>query len=127
MNPMVSWRSAANWLSVEQRCPCPRSDRPLGGPVEPADDVQQRGLAAAAGPHQTDEFAWHDGEVRGDESLDDLVAELVELPNVGDLDDRRTAVLAGRSVTVGVVDGGHVSLPLSGIGWVAAMRHSRWG
>ena len=38
-------------------------DRPVGRPVEPADDVQQRRLAAARGADQTDELAVVDVEV----------------------------------------------------------------
>src|SRR4051794_24646977 len=62
-------------------------DRALGRPVEPADHVEQRRLAAARRAHQADELARQHGEVGGDEGLDHLVAQLVQLPGAGDLDD----------------------------------------
>src|SRR3546814_13928334 len=82
------------------------------------------GLAAAAGPHQADEFARHDPEFNGDEGLDHLIAELVQLPDVGDVDDgsrcRRCGDLDGS-----LIDGGHGSPPLPSdrIGGVESQFH----
>ena len=72
--------SATSWppSSLSMRWPS-TSISPRGGRVEPADQVEQRGLARAGRAHQRDEVALVDVEVDAVQHLDLLRAALVGL------------------------------------------------
>src|SRR3546814_18095209 len=82
------------------------------------------GLAAAAGPHQADEFARHDPEFNGDEGLDHLIAEFVQLPDIGDVDDRSRCRRYG-DLDGSLLDGGRSEERRVGKECVSTFR-SRW-
>ena len=54
----------------------------LGGRVEAADEVHQRGFAGAGGAHDGDVLVVADAEVDAAEGVDLLVAHLVGLPEI---------------------------------------------
>ena len=61
---------------------------PAVGRVEPADEVEQRGLAGAGRAHQRDEVAARNVEVHAVQHLDRLAAAPVGLGDGADLDER---------------------------------------
>ena len=68
----------------------PTTDLAGGRAVEPADQVEQGGLAGAGRPHQRDEVALRDVEREPVQHLDRLLAAHVGLLHVADLDHRFT-------------------------------------
>src|SRR5439155_3948346 len=62
-------------------------DGPRRRRVQPADEIQQRGLAGSRGPHERDEVAARDVEIDAVQDLDRLAAAAVRLGDAADLDE----------------------------------------
>ena len=62
-------------------------DGSVGGPVEAADQIQQRGLAGTGRAHQREEFALGHGEVERGEDMDVLGAAVEGFGDVADADE----------------------------------------
>ncbi len=123
---MVSWRNAANWLSVSCAVSWPLIvTRTLRRTVQPADDVEQCGLSTAARPHQADELP---GITWSSAATSALTTSSPSLCSFHTLLTSMTGFLTGSvssgAAAAGVVECGHVraNLPRSGIGWVDVMR-----
>jgi len=64
-----------------------QGDLAAGGPVQAAEQVQERGLAAAGRAHDGDEIPPLDGEVDARQRVDRLRAQPVLLPELRGLED----------------------------------------
>ena len=80
---------AADHLAVEH-------DLAAGGPVEPAEQLEQRALAGAGRAHQGHELAAADLERDASQGLDLAVAEPVALGQVAGFEDRAVGSTAAR-------------------------------
>ena len=87
---MVSWRSAANWLSVSFAVSLPATFTvPLVGRSRPPMMFSSVDFPLPLGPIRQTNSPGITLQFGGNQRLDDLVAELVQLPHVGDFDHRR--------------------------------------
>ena len=67
----------------------PTQTSPCAGPVQPGDQVQQRGLARAAGAHQAEELALGHVQRQVVEHVEPLAAAAEELVDAVDANNRR--------------------------------------
>jgi hypothetical protein len=92
----------------------------LGGAVEAADEVHERGFAGAGGTHDGDVLVVADADVDAAEGIDDLVAHLIGLPEIVGDDDVAGVGTVGvgadavvfRGDDFGGVDGHRVSVKM---------------
>ena len=80
-------------------------DAPVGRRVQPADQVEQRGLAGAGRAHQRHEVAARDVEVDAVQHLDLLAAAAIDLGDAADLDQGRRSAAGPSATVVGQPDG----------------------
>ena len=89
MKPTCRVRQRANCASdMAEITWSPTQTSPSAGPVEPGDQVQQRGLARAAGAHQAEELAFGHVERQLLEHVDPLAAAAEELVHAADAHDQ---------------------------------------
>ena len=86
--PISLLRMRASSSSLSEETSWPLSQYwPLGGRVEAADEVHQRGLAGAGGAHDGDVLVMADADVDAAQGVHLLVAHLVGLPEIVGDDD----------------------------------------